>query len=548
MKKLNLALLLPIFFYQIAFAQSPVFTRADSLRGNLTALRTCYDINYYHLDVKFDIDKKFISGSNLFRFTAATDFNRLQFDLFANLKVDSIVYGNRQLPFKREFNAVFVDFPQTVLKGDKQEFTVYYSGNPTIAKNAPWDGGVVFAKDSTGKPWVATACEGIGASIWFPNKDHQYQKVDSMMISISVPNGLKDVSNGRLRNVVNLKNGYTRFDWFVVNPINNYNVAANIGNYAHLSDEYNGEKGRLSLDYWVLPNDAAKAKAHFSKNVKPMLDAYEHWFGPYPFYADGYKLIEAPYAAMEHQSGISYGNGFKNGRDGIDLSGTGWGLKSDNCIVHESAHEWFGNSITAKDMADLWIHEAFACYAESLFVENTYGKQAGEAYLQGMRRIIANDTAAVGYYNVNKQGSTDMYAKGANMLGMIRAIINDDAKWLNILRGLNTVYYHKTVTYNDIAAYINKQSSYDFSPIFDQYLHYNTIPVLEVSFSKDRIAYRWIANNKNFFAPVRIRIKNGPYKNIVPKTGFQDLTIKGISKDNLEVDLSDYYAGLLVNN
>lgn len=548
MKKLNLTFLTVIFFYQISFSQLPVFTHADSLRGNLTALRTCYDINYYKLDVKFDIEKKFISGSNLFKFTSVTDFNKLQFDLFANLNVDSVVFEHHRLPYKRDNNAVFVDFQETILKGNKKEFTVYYSGYPTIAKNAPWDGGVVYSKDSTGKLWVATVCEGIGASVWFPNKDHQYDEVDSMMISVSVPNGLKDISNGRLRKITDLKNGYSRFDWFVANPINNYDVAVNIGNYVHINDDYEGEKGKLSLDYWVPPYDVEKAKAHFSKNVKSMLRAYEHWFGPYPFYEDGYKLIEAPYAAMEHQSGISYGNGFKNGRDGIDLSGTGWGLRSDNCIVHESAHEWFGNSITAKDLADLWIHEAFACYAESLYVESLYGKQAGEDYLHGMRKLVANDTAAVGYYNVNKQGSVDMYAKGANMLDMVRKIINDEVKWRDILRGLNKAFYHRTVSYNDIVDYINHQSGYNFSPVFDQYLHYNTIPVLEFSFAKDKLSYRWIANNKYFGVPVRIRVKNGQYKEITPKTSFQELVLTGVSKTNLEVDLSDYYVGMLLND
>src|SRR3569833_461013 len=268
------------------------FTRADSLRGNLTPLRTCYDINYYHLDVKFDIDNKFISGSNLFRFTATQDFTKLQFDLFSNLNVEKVIYKGKELPYTREFNAVFVTFPQTIQKDSKDEFTVYYSGHPTIAKRAPWDGGVEYNVDSLGHSWVSTACQGMGASVWWPNKDHQYDEVDSALISISVPNGLKDVSNGRLRKVTKLKDGYTRFDWFVSNPINNYDIAANIGDYTHFGGTYDGEKGKLDLDYWVLPSDLEKAKKQFAANVKPMLKAFEHWFGPYPFYEDGYKLVE----------------------------------------------------------------------------------------------------------------------------------------------------------------------------------------------------------------------------------------------------------------
>src|SRR5471030_2504350 len=372
------------------------FTRAYSLRGYLTPLRTCYDIDYYHLDVKFDIDNKFISGSNLFKFTTVQDFTKLQFDLFSNLKVEKVIYKGHEVPFTREFNAVFVTFPKVIKKGSKDEFTVYYSGNPTIAKRAPWDGGIVYAKDSIGNPWVATACQGVGASIWWPNKDHQYDEVDSALISISVPTGLQDVSNGRLRKVTDLKNGYTRFDWFVSNPINNYDIEANIGKYTHFGDTYNGEKGKLTLDYWVLSYNLEKAKKQFGENVTDMIKAFEHWFGPYPFYEDGYKLIEAPHLGMEHQSGTAYGNHFGNGYLGRDLSGTGWGLKWDFIIVHESGHEWFGNNITSKDLADMWIHESFTNYSESLFVEQRYGKQAGQEYVHGTRFLIDNDRPIVG--------------------------------------------------------------------------------------------------------------------------------------------------------
>src|SRR5665213_1253635 len=428
------------------------FTRADSLRGSITSpLRTCYDIDYYHLDVKFDIANKFISGSTLFKFTAVQDFTKLQFDLFANLKVERVVYNGEVLPYKREINAVFVTFPKTIKKGSKDQFTVYYSGHPTVAKRAPWDGGIVYAKDSVGNPWVATACQGVGASIWWPNKDHQYDEVDSALISISVPDTLQDVSNGRLRKVTKLHNGYTRYDWFVANPINNYDIEANIGKYTHFSDVYNGEKGKLTLDYWVLRYNLEKAKKQFGENVKDMIKAFEYWFGPYPFYEDGYKLIEAPHLGMEHQSGTAYGNHFQNGYLGRDLSGTGWGLKWDFIIVHESGHEWFGNNITSKDLADMWIHESFTNYSESLFIEQRYGKQAGQEYVHGTRFLIQNDAPIVGIYNVNKEGSGDMYYKGGNLLNMIRTIINDDEKWRSILRGLNKTFYHQTVTYDQIA-------------------------------------------------------------------------------------------------
>jgi aminopeptidase N len=524
-----------------------VFTRADSLRGNLTPLRTCYDIDYYHLDVKFDIDKKFISGSNLFKFTAVEDFKKLQFDLFANLKVEKVVYKGHELPYTREINAVFVTFPNTIKKGSKDQFTVYYSGNPTIAKRAPWDGGVVFAKDSLGNPWVATACQGVGASIWWPNKDHQYDEVDSALISISVPTGLQDASNGRLRKVTDLKNGYTRFDWFVANPINNYDIEANIGKYTHLSDSYDGEKGKLSIDYWVLNYNVDKAKKQFGENVKDMLKAFEYWFGPYPFYEDGYKLIETPHLGMEHQSGTAYGNHYQNGYLGRDLSGTGWGLKWDFIVVHESGHEWFGNNITSKDLADMWIHESFTNYSESLFIETRYGKQAGQEYVHGSRLGIVNDTPIVGAYNVNKEGSGDMYPKGGNMLNMVRTIINDDDKWRGILRGLNKTFYHKTVTYDDVVGYINKESGKNLSPVFEQYLKHKQLPILNFMEIGGKLYCRWIAEVKGFDMPVRVRVKGGEYQFITPTTRFTPVKIEGANKGNMEVDTFNYYIGVLAD-
>jgi aminopeptidase N len=528
------------------------FTRADTLRGYLSPLRTCYDINYYHLDVKFDIDKKFISGSNLFKFTATQDFTKLQFDLFANLTIEKVVYKGKELPYTRELNAVFITFPQTITQGSKDEFTVYYSGNPTIAKHAPWDGGVVYTADSLGKPWIATACQGVGASIWWPNKDQQADEVDSMMISISAPKGLKDVSNGRLRKVTELKDGYTRFDWFVANPINNYDVEANIGDYAHFTDTYNGEKGKLTTDFWVLPYNLAKAKKQFAANVPPMLKSFEYWFGPYPWYEDGYKLVETPHLGMEHQSGVAYGNhyvnGYYTGRGGMDRSGTGWGLKWDYIIIHESGHEWFGNNITAKDIGDMWIHEGFTDYSEALFVESQFGKKAGQEYANGLRKGIANDAPIVGPYNVNKEGSSDMYNKGTVLLNMIRTIINDDEKWRNILRGLNTTFYHQTVTYDDITKYVSDQSGMNLLPVFNQYLHYKDLPIVEFATTNGKLSAKWIANAKGFNMPLKVRVKGGEYKFIKPGNGyFAPVNIDSITRDNLEVDTFNYYVGVMVD-
>lgn len=556
MKLFRSILILLVAFSFSAKAQLMVkkdtFTRADSLRGNLTPLRTCYDINYYHLDVKFDIDHKFISGSNLFKFTATQNFTKLQFDLYANLKVEKVIYKGKSLPFTREFNAVFVTFPATIKKGSKDQFTVFYSGNPTIAKNAPWDGGVVYTTDSLNRPWVATACQGAGASIWWPNKDHQADEVDSMLISISVPKGLLDISNGRLRKKTVLKEGYTRFDWFVSNPINNYDVEANLGNYVHFGDSYNGEKGKLTTDFWVLDYNIGKAKRQFAANVPRMLKAFEYWFGPYPWYEDGYKLIETPHLGMEHQSGVAYGNHYVNGYyaghrgkpRGIDLSGTGLGLTWDYIIVHESGHEWFGNNITSKDIGDMWIHESFTDYSESLFIESTSTKLDGQKYVYGLRRSIRNDQPIVGPYNVNKEGSGDMYYKGAVILNMIRTIINDDEKWRNILRGLNKTFYHKTVTYDDITGYITKESGKDLLPVFDQYLRTTQIPIVEFNTIQGQLNAKWNANAPGFAMPLRVRIKGGEWQFIQPGKDFSPVNIDGATKDNIEVDTFNYYIGV----
>jgi len=511
--------------------QKAAFTRADTLRGTLTPLRTCYDLTYYHLDVSIDIDQKSISGSNEFVFTATQDFKRLQFDLFANLKVEKVIYQNQEIPFTREFNAVFVTFPKTIRKGNKDRFTVFYSGHPIVARNAPWDGGFIFAEDKSGKPWVSVACQGLGASCWWPNKDHQSDEVDSMLVSIRVPKDLKEVSNGRLRSIQKQADGTAKFNWFIGNPINNYNVTFYIGDYAHWTDEYQGENGKLTLDYWALSQDSAQAKPHWDQDVKPMLQCFEHWFGPYPFYSDGYKLVEAPHLGMEHQSAVAYGNQFKMGYLGKDLSGTGWGLKFDFITVHESGHEWFGNNITSKDIADMWIHESFTNYSEALFTECKNGKAAGEDYVIGIRHNIANDIPIIGSYGVNKEGSGDMYYKGANMVHMIRQLIGNDEKFRNILRGLNKTFYHKTVTTAEVENYIAEQSGLKLQKIFDQYLRHATIPELEYKINGTQLSYRWKAEVKDFDMPVKVSLTPDNYTYIYPTSTWKTAEIDPSIKD-----------------
>lgn len=545
MRSLWIGLLAALLAIQTANAQlmqgKQKFSRADTLRGTLSPLRTCYDINYYHLDIQVDIDQKFIKGSNEFKFTATRNFSKLQFDLFSNLKVEKIIYQNTSLPFSVEFNAVFVTFPKEIQQGTKNQFTVYYSGNPVIAKNPPWDGGFIFTKDKSGNPWVSVACQGFGASSWWPNKDHQSDEVDSMLISITAPKALQSISNGRLRSTIEKPGGYRQSNWFVSNPINNYNVALYIGKYAHWSDTYFGEKGQLSLDYWSLKTDSTKARPHWDADVKRMLKSFEYWFGPYPFYKDGYKLVQAPFLGMEHQSAVAYGNGFKMGYAGSDLSGSGWGLKFDFITIHESGHEWFGNNITTKDVADMWVHEAFTNYSEALFTESQYGKEAATAYVTGIRHNIKNDIPIIGPYDVNQEGSGDMYYKGANLVHLIRQLIHDDHKFRMILRGLNQTFYHQTVTTAQVENYMSRQSGLKLDKIFDQYLRHTQIPTFEYQINNGLLKYRWIADVKNFDMPVKVTLSANSYTLIYPSANWQTIKIaKNISKKMFQTDPNFY--------
>ena len=544
MKRIYLLIFAP-FLFSSSQAQLTVpkasYTKADTLRGLLTPLRTCYDINYYHLDVKIDLEDKSVSGSNKFSFTATQDFTKLQFDLFENLKIDKILYKNTELPYTRAFGAVFITFPKTIKKGSKDNFTVFYHGNPTIARNPPWDGGFIFKKDKSGNPFVSVACQGLGASVWWPNKDHQSDEVDSMLISISIPKDLDGVSNGRLRGVVDLPNGNRQHNWFVANPINNYTVSFYIGKYAHWTDTYMGENGPLSLDFWALQEDSAKARPHWDADVKPMMKAFEHWFGPYPWYKDGYKLVQAPHLGMEHQSAVAYGNQFKKGYLGRDLSGTGHGLKWDFITIHETGHEWFANNITTKDIADMWVHEGFTTYSEVLFTEFTQGKKAGNEYAIGLRRGIGNRSPIIGPYNVNKEGDGDMYPKGANLIHTIRQLIDDDEKFRQILRGLNKEFYHQTTTSAQVENYIAKKSGLKLDKVFDQYLRYSKIPQLEYEIVNGSLNYRWLTDVKGFDMPVKVTLKTGNFSLIYPTNHWKNTKIDAsVSTDNFKTEPNFY--------
>lgn len=516
---------------QQPFPHTPGFTHADTLRGTLTPARSWWDVTYYDLKVEVLPEQKALKGSNTIHYRVLQPAKQMQIDLQQPLQIDSIIQNGRSLRFRRDGNAWFVDLQSVQTKGRIMQLSVFYHGQPKEAKNAPWDGGVVWTLDSLKRPWIATACQGLGASVWWPNKDHQSEEPDSMQISVTVPEGLIDVSNGRLRS----RNGNT-FVWFVGNPINNYDIALNIGHYENFNDIYKGEAGNLDLNYWVLDYNLDRAKRHFEV-VKPMMDCFEHWFGPYPFYKDGYKLVETPHLGMEHQSAVAYGNRYMMGYRGRDLSGSGWGLKFDFIIVHESGHEWFGNNITSKDIADMWIHESFTNYSETIFTQCQYGKEAADKYVQGIRKNIANDIPIIGKYGVNNEGSGDMYYKGANMIHNIRQLINDDEKFRMILRGLNKTFGKKTVTSQEVEQYISHQAGKDFSKIFDQYLRTSYIPVLQLKQKGKTVSYRWETAVPGFNMPVRV-LANGKWQLVTPTADFKNIQL-GTEKE-LQVDDNFY--------
>jgi aminopeptidase N len=481
------------------------FTRADTLRGSIGPQRAWWDVTYYDLQAAVQPADSSVRGRVGITYRVVSPSQEMQIDLKQPLEIDSMIQGGKRLTYRRDGDAFFVTLQDPQRAGDHNTVAVHYHGKPRAAQRAPWDGGFVWTRDSLGAPWVASAVQGFGASAWWPNKDTQADEPDSQRVAITVPGRMTDVSNGRLRRTVKNPDGTTTFDWFVKSPINNYDVAVNAGSYAHFADTFDGESGQLSLDFWPLSYHLATARTHFTQ-VKPMLRCFEHWFGPFPWYEDGYKLVETPHLGMEHQSAVAYGNHYVNGYLGNDLSGTGNGLKWDFIIVHESAHEWFGNSITSRDIADMWVHESFANYAENIYTECQQGKAAGAAYVIGTRRAIQNDSPIIGPFGVNREGSGDMYYKGGNMLHTIRQIVNDDEKWRGILRGLSATFRHKVVTGDEVRQFFSDKAGVDLSTVFTQYLTTTKIPVFEYKVTGQSVAYRWADVVPGFAMPVRVTV------------------------------------------
>lgn len=519
----------------------PQFTHADTLRGSLTAERAWWNVLRYDITVKPDYANKRIEGCNIIEYDTKNypEVPVMQIDLQQPMTIDSIIYLTYKIDYKRDGDAYFLTLLKASQKNQRGKIKIYFSGKPREATRPPWDGGWIFTKDKMGRPWMTAACEGLGASAWYPCKDYLGDEPDSgASLSITVPDTLIAVGNGRLKDKKINADGTITYQWAVVNPINNYNIIPYIGKYVTWHENYHGEKGNLDCDYWALDYNVEIAKSEF-KAVDSMLKCFEYWFGPYPFYEDGYKLIEAPHLGMEHQSAIAYGNKFQKGYSGKDLSGSGWGMKWDFIIVHESGHEWFGNNITSKDLADEWIHESFTNYSETLYTEYYFGKQAGNEYNYGIRKNIENKTPIVGSYGVNNEPEgTDEYYKGGNMIHTIRQVIDNDNLFRQILRGLNKTFYHQTVSTKQIEDYISKEAKIDLSKVFDQYLRTIQIPVLEYKQDGYALSYRWANCVKGFAMPVKIIFKGS--RRIVPTEKWQKLNLYPEGGNVFTVDKNFY--------
>ena len=519
------------------------FTRRDSLQGGLRIERTSYDVKRYDLNITINPEQKSIKGFNDITFEVMVPTQKIQLDLFDNMKVDSIVWNTKKLKYNRDNDAVFIDFPEKLASKSNHKLKFYYSGNPRIARNAPWDGGFVFKKDSNGKDFIGVAVQGTGASLWYPVKDSQTDEPDNgASIKVAVPNGLMNVSNGRFLGSQDLKNGYTRWDWEVKNPINNYTITVNIADYVHIQDKMPD----LDLDYYVLRENEAKAREHFAE-VKPMMECFQSKFGRYPFWEDGYKLVETPYLGMEHQSAVAYGNKYKKGYMGFDLSGTGVGMFFDYITIHETGHEWFGNSITSTDIADMWIHEGFTTYSETVFIECMKGYDDAMKYINGQARNVKNDKPIIGQYGVNNEGSGDMYYKGSLLLNTLRHVIADDEKWWKMLYDYSETFKKKIITSDTVIDYFNKASGTDLTPIFRQYLYSNQMPIFIYKVKGDYLYYSWDNVMDDFNMPIDIGFEDKKIR-LNPTLKEQKIKLKKLNKKSFQIYDNQFFVKIQEGN
>lgn len=517
-------------------AESAAPTHANVLRGAYGPYRANNDLLYYHLDIRVNPDEKFISGKNTIRFKMLQDGQRIQLDLTDALNVDKILLGSTPLKYERDSGAVFIDFPETLRAGKIYSIDFYYSGHPVESGRF---GSMTFKTDESGHPWINTACEELGASTWWPNKDQWRDEVQNMEISVAIPNGLVDASNGKFMGTRDLGDGYTQWNWFVHYPINNYDVSLNIGNYQHWSDRF----GNVPMDFYALPEDLDKAKKQFVQ-AKDMLKAFQHYFGEYPFKKDGYKLIQVPYSGMEHQSAVTYGNHFANGYLERDWTGVGISPRFDFIIIHESGHEWFGNAVSAADRSDMWIHEGWTTYLECLFVEYMWGKADGLKYTNAYKEKVKNEKPIIAERGVNATPPQDEYFKSALFLNTLRSIVNNDAKWWKLIRGFYQRFKYQNIMTEDVIGYFNQQTGMNLTPIFDQYLRQTAIPTLELKFDDagGAVSYRWVAAEAAFAMPVLVGDKDH-WQRIHPTTQWQTMQTT-LKKDQFDVAADLFYVNV----
>ncbi|HEX7019285.1 MAG TPA: M1 family metallopeptidase [Gemmatimonadaceae bacterium] len=510
--------------------------RADILRGEYGPFRANNDLRAYHLTIRVDPDKREVRGTNAITFRMLKDDTRIRLDLYANLNVDGILFNGAPLDYQRELNAVWVDFPETLQAGKDYSIEFKYSGTPLQMGRF---GGFTFGTDPAGRPWMFTACEGEGSSLWWPGKDQWHDEPDDgMVISVEAPNGLTDVSNGRFEGKADLGDGFTRWDWSVHYPINSYDVSLNIGAYKHFSDRL----GDLTLDFYALPEDLDKARAQFAQ-AKTMLKAFEHYFGEYPFAKDGYKLVQVPYSGMEHQSAVTYGNRFANGYLERDWTGVGISPKFDFIIIHESAHEWFGNAVSAADVSDMWIHEGWATYLESLYVEYRWGTEDAMEYMSGYKAKVQNRRPIISPRGIHRTPPQDMYFKGALFLNTLRHVVDNDARWWTLVRNTYQHFKYRNIMTEEMIRFFGEQTGMELTPIFDQYLRHTDLPTLELRFTGDAVAYRWKADEDAFAMPIRVG-RPGHWQVIRPTTDRWQSMPLSAPPDQFEVATDWYYVNV----
>jgi len=515
----------------------PELTPNNNLIGNLNENRSSYRVSFYDINIDFDIDHKSLAGFVTIKAESIRDLNKLQIDLAENLNIKKITYENKELSFSREFDAILIDFNSTIVKGSIFEFTVFYDGIPQSADNPPWAGGFTWSKDKNGRDWIAVSCEGEGARIWWPNKDHITAEGDSVRMKYTVPSNTVAVGNGKLRNIIT-KNNKSTYEWFVGNPINNYNISVQIGNYVAVQDTFIKDDTIHNMNHYVLDYNKELASNYFTQS-KEVIRFYEKYFGDYQWYEDGYKLIEVPYLGMEHQSAVTYGNGFSiyNG-----VRSKSWPMYGviDPLIIHETGHEWFGNSVTASDPTHIWIHEGLQVYSEAIYFEDKFKSyEVGVHYLNTLKNRIVNEVPIVGNENENHWAlHGDTYMKGAWVMHTLRSTINDDKSWFEILKEFMEENAKGFVNTRDFFDKVNEITGDDYWYFAEQYFYSSAQPELEYYQTDNEFFYRWNNVNENFSMPIDLLI-NGSSTRVFPTKKFKSFNISKHSQ--IEVMEWKYY-------